>query len=77
MTHLFNIDMDAACPQCGKGGSVNGGLCTKCADKKIKQAIETQISYVVEKVSDKQSVFVDENQPALFPVTGEKLVVNE
>ena len=133
MTHVLNVDMDAKCPQCGKGGSVNGGLCFRCADKKIKQtiekrkgdkpmvsgigektiqimqdqardliqihkrkiqaafyqaeegkmkvglsiniqqvgpklAIETTITYTVEKVSDKQSVFVDENQPALFAV---------
>ena len=34
-THTLNIDMDAACPQCGKGGSVNGGLCLKCAAKRL------------------------------------------
>ena len=134
MTLTLNIDMDAACPQCGKGGSVNGGLCFRCAegvaerllilkkqgesemisgigqkaiDMMIKQtgdlinthkrkiqeaflqaedgkmkvglsvnimqvgpklAVETSISYVVEKISDKQSIFIDENQPALFAV---------
>lgn len=141
MTHVFNIDLDAKCPQCGKGGSVNGGLCFECADKKIKQTIEkrresnmidgigqkaidqmkqqatnlieghkrklqevflraedegmkislgitlkqvgtriavkTTIAYVVEKVGDEQSGFVDENQPGLFPVSNEKLVASK
>jgi hypothetical protein len=31
-------------------------------------AIETGITYTVEKVSDKQSAFIKENQPGLFAV---------
>jgi hypothetical protein len=132
MTHTLSIDMEVACPQCGKGGSVEGGLCFRCAegvaerllilrkqgadnmisgigektietmqrqtkdliethkrniqaaflkaeDGKLKVgisiaivqagaklAVESTITYTVEKVSDKQSAFIDENQPALF-----------
>jgi hypothetical protein len=42
-----------------------------------KVLIETAITYVVEKVSDKQSGFIDENQPLLFPVDDKKLAINE
>ena len=132
-TSTLEIDMDAACPQCFKLGTVKDGICLRCAmgkliinpkteykggemisgigqkaiDMMIKQtadlinthkrkiqeaflqaeegkmkvglsvniqqvgpklAVETSISYVVEKISDKQSIFIDENQPALFAV---------
>ena len=133
MTMTFSIDMDAKCPQCGKGGSVNGGLCLKCVSNKLliinpkteyrggemisgigertieamqkqsadliethkrniqaaflraedgklkvgisiaivqageKLIVESTITYTVEKVSDKQSAFIEENQAPLFP----------
>ena len=36
-TYKLNIDMDVKCPQCGKGGSVNGGICVKCAHKNLRK----------------------------------------
>jgi hypothetical protein len=33
--YVINIDLDKKCPLCGKGGSVNGGLCLECFTKKI------------------------------------------
>jgi len=32
----LNINEDEQCPSCGKGGSVNHGLCLSCANKKAK-----------------------------------------
>jgi hypothetical protein len=127
MTMTLNIDMDAACPQCGKGGAVNHGICLTCVNKNLlkkmkgktmvsgigektiqemkrqaeelidthkrslqaaflkaedgkmkvgisiaivqageKLIVESTITYTVEKVSDKQSAFIEENQPGLF-----------
>lgn len=36
----FNVDMDEACPRCGKGGSINGGLCLDCARKNLEGIID-------------------------------------
>ncbi len=38
--HQMNIDEDQKCPKCGKGGSVNGGLCLSCGSKKIQKLID-------------------------------------
>lgn len=38
--HEFKINDDQPCPRCGKGGSVNGGLCLKCASDQARDEME-------------------------------------
>ena len=49
-------------------GRMKVGLSVNIQQVGPKLAVETSISYVVEKISDKQSVFIDENQAPLFAV---------
>ena len=32
--------MDATCPECKKGGAVNGGICVKCAHKNLRKELK-------------------------------------
>ena len=40
---ILSIDLDKTCQLCGKGGSVNGGLCLKCTTKKLMGGTKTMI----------------------------------
>lgn len=39
----INIDLDQNCPECGKPGSVNGGICLSCLEKHIKDDVQQRI----------------------------------
>lgn len=50
-----------------KDGKVKVGLAINIFRKDEGLKVETDITYVVEKVSDKQEAFIKENQAPLFP----------
>ncbi|BAS31193.1 hypothetical protein DEHALATV1_0090 [Dehalococcoides mccartyi] len=33
---VIHVNLNAKCPRCGKGGSVNGGVCMECMSKALK-----------------------------------------
>lgn len=35
----LTVDLGAPCPKCKKPGSVNGGLCFKCAERRLMEEI--------------------------------------
>lgn len=43
ITPTLTIDEDKECPQCGKPGSVNNGLCLKCGVKKLERMANVKI----------------------------------
>lgn len=36
MNIQINIDMDKKCPECGKGGATQNGLCLGCISKSMR-----------------------------------------
>lgn len=38
----IDIDLDKTCPECGRPGSVNGGVCLECAAKKMSTLDEPE-----------------------------------
>lgn len=36
MNIQINIDMDKKCPECGKGGATQNGLCLRCITKSMR-----------------------------------------
>lgn len=39
MNITLTVDLGAKCPKCGKPGSVNSGLCFKCAERRLMEEI--------------------------------------
>lgn len=33
---VFNVDLEAKCPRCGKPGAMNGGPCLSCCNRSLK-----------------------------------------
>ena len=52
-------------------GKIKVGISFNVEQKGEGLAVETGIAYTVEKVSDKQSAFIKENQLAIFPIANE------
>ena len=49
-------------------GKLKVGISCNIVQAGAKLAVESTITYVVERISDKQSCFIEENQAPLFPV---------
>ena len=41
-TYKMDVDMDKPCPQCGKPGAVNGGICLECAATAIDRGFTNE-----------------------------------
>ena len=45
-THRIDVDMDAKCKRCGKGGATQGGYCLSCV---LKNLDEGKYDHILEK----------------------------